>query len=365
MLGNSPSKTLAYDWQSLARSTRSAFDSGELSKAEDLAWESLAKAKQIGEFEPRLAVSLSNLAAIQRLRGQFDRAEDLSNIALRILQAVDSRGELMAKALLNSAAFFHDEGRYGEARRLYTRAIQILERAYLEQKLCPALCLYARLCLDLDRYSQAETLLKRVGSLEPERPEYVILYFLTYALTSIRQNRLSRAEQTLLDADQCLQERLPLHLEWKSSIFSVRGELLAAQYKASSKVHGTTEEDIAARRRGVLEAYQHSLEIREQTLGPFHPACAQILYKQAKFQFELSEYPDCENLLRRSLTICLSARGPYHWDTLRCLELSAQVMRSTARHAEAEEMEERARQVERRVRELGRETYVVWGEPDE
>jgi tetratricopeptide (TPR) repeat protein len=363
MLGNPPSKTLAHDWQSLARAVQTAFSEGQFSKAEDLAWEGLTKAKMMGEFEPRLAISLSNLAVIQRTRGQSDRAEDLSNIALRILQAVDSRGELMAKALLNSACFYHDEGRWGEARRLYSKAISILERGYLESILCQALCLYARLCSDQAKYTQAETLLKRVASLEPEDPQGCILYLLTSAHNSIRQQRLARAEQTLSEADAVLSDRLAHHLLWKSSLLSVRGDLLAEQYAASQRVKGAVEADVSNRRGAVVEAFEHALDIREQTLGPFHASCAELIRKQAEFYYELSDYQNCEDTLRRALAVCLSSRGPYHLDTHRCLALSGLVLRSTNRHAEAEEMEERNRQVERRVREIARETYVVWGEP--
>src|SRR5688572_2819447 len=115
MLGSETVRTLEHDWRMLTRSVDKAFRDCQLSKAEDICWEGLSKAKLIGEFEPRLAISLSNLAVIQRLRGQKDRAEDLSNIALRIFQAVDRRSPLMAKGLLNAAAFFHDDGRWGEA----------------------------------------------------------------------------------------------------------------------------------------------------------------------------------------------------------------------------------------------------------
>lgn len=363
MIGN-PTKTHAYDWQSLARATETAFLQGQFSKAEDLAWEGLTKAKQMGEFEPRLAISLSNLAVIQRLRGQKDRAEDLSNISLRILQAIDSRGELMVKALLNSACFFHDEGRWGEARRLYTRAINILEAGFMESVLCQALCLYARLCSDMSKYSQAETLLKRVASLEFRDAESEILYLLTAALNSIRNQRLARAEQTLSEADEVLTKGLNQQLLWKSSLMSVRGDLLAEQYRASQRVSGSLESDVASRRKAVIEAYEHAFDIREQVLGPFHSSCADLLRKQACFYFELSDYTHCEEILRRALSVSLSSRGPYHWDTFQCLELSGQVLRATSRHAEAEEMEERSRQVEKRVRETARETYVVWGEPD-
>lgn len=365
MLGNPPTKTYAYDWQSLARAAERAFGEGELSKAEDLAWEGLSKAKRMGEFEPRLAISLSNLAMIQRTRGQFDRAEDLSNIALRIFQAVDARGEMMAKALLNSACFYHDEGRWGEARRLYAKAISLLETAFHDAMLCRALCLYARLCSDTDKYAQAETLLKRVVSLEPSDKQTMTLCYLTAAQNSMRRQRLSRAEQNLADAEKFILEGVENRLLWKSSLLSLRGDLLLSQYQASKSVSGSTESDLAGRKTALIEAYEHALDIREQALGPFHPGCGEILRKLAAFHFEMSEYRECETLLRRALSIGLSSRGPYHIDCLRCLELSGLLFRATSRHQEAEEMEDRTRQVEKVVREIARETYIVWGEPDE
>lgn len=178
MIGSEATRTLEHDWRMLTRSVEKAFQDGRLSKAEDICWESLSKAKLIGEFEPRLAISLSSLAVIQRLRGQRDRVEDLSNIALRIFQAVDRRSPLMAKGLLNAACFFHDEGRWGESRRLYGKAIALLEVNHCEELLCQALLLYARLCSDQGRDSQAETLLKRVQMLEPQSANCRALFFL-------------------------------------------------------------------------------------------------------------------------------------------------------------------------------------------
>lgn len=335
-----------------------------MSKAEDLSWEALSKAKMMGEFEPRLAISLSNLAVVQRLRGRYDRAEDLSNIALRILQAVDSKGALMAKALLNSAVFFHDDGRWGEARRLYGKSIALLESSFNEALLCQALCLYSRLCSDQARYSQAETILKRVSSLEPTDPQTCIHYMLSVALNSVRQERFHRAEQVLAEADKLLGRRIDHQLLWKSSLLSLRAALMMEQYRASLRVSGSLETDISNRRRAVREALENALDIREQTLGPFHESCGTLHRKEAEFLFELCDLPGAEESLRRALSIALSSRGPYHPDTLKCLELSSLLLRATARHEEAEEMEERCRQVEKRVRELARETYVVWGEPE-
>lgn len=365
MFGNPPTKTYAYDWQSLSNASEKAFLEGEFAKAEDLAWESLSKAKRMGEFEPRLAVSLSNLAVIQRSRGQYDRAEDLSNIALRIFQAIDARGELMAKALLNSACYFHDVGRWGEARRLYTKAVGLLETAFHDPMLCRALCLYARLCSDTEKHSQAETLLKRVASLEPQGNQSRILYFLTSALNSLRQERLAKAEAILAEADAVLMEGVENQLVWKSSLLSLKGDLMLEQYLASSKLSGALDSDVCHRREAIVEAYEHALDIREQCLGPFHASCGELIRKLAAFSFQQNDLPNCERLLRRALSVALSSRGAYHLETLRCLELSSQLMRGLNKHREAEEMEERIRQVEKMVREISRETHVVWGEPSE
>lgn len=364
MLASQTSKTLEHDWRILSRSVERAYQACNLSRAEDSCWESVAKAKLMGEFEPRLAISLSNLAVIQRLRGQTDRAEDLSNLALRILQAVDRRSPLMAKALLNAAAFFYDEGRLGEARRLYGKAIALLEEGYYQEDLCAALCLYARLCCDQNRDVQAETLLKRVVSLEPQRVETLILYHLTWAMLGLRTDRLSRSDTALAEAAKFLDEGPELSDVWESSLMALRGDVLSLQHKAARAVAGADSDHFMEQRKLVFADYHGSLELRERSFGPFHHSCGSLHRRLGLFHLEIGEYDQAEQCLRKALTIGLSARGPYHQDTLECLEVSAQVLRLLSRHEEAEEIEMRAGQVERKVRERARETYVAWGEPD-
>ena len=365
MLGETV-KTLEHDWQMLNRSVARAYQEGNFAKAEDICWEGLSKAKLIGEFEPRLAISLSSLAVIQRLRGQRDRAEDLSNIALRILQAVDRRGPLMAKALLNAASFFHDDGRWGEARRLYGKAIHLLEGQACEEMLCQGLLLYARLCSDQGRDAQAETLLKRVQSLEPKTPTRKALFLLTSAQVALRQDRLARCEQNLDDVESLLKvEELELNDVWRSSVLSIRGELGVTMYRAARQVSGSVASDFTARSNAVIFDFQKALQLRESLFGPFHSSCGEIHRRLASFQLELGEYPGAEQRLRQALTIALSSRGPYHPETLKCLETSQEVLRVSSRHDEASELEIRIGQVEKKVRERARETYVVWGEPEE
>ena len=349
----------------LTRSVEKAFRDGQLSKAEDICWEVLSKAKLIGEFEPRLAISLSNLAVIQRLRGQRDRAEDLSNIALRIFQAVDRRSPLMAKGLLNAAGFFHDEGRWGEARRLYGKAINLLEENQSHELLCQALLLYARLCSDQNRDPQAETLLKRVASLDPQTPSCRLLFLLTSAQVAIRTDRLTRADQVLEECRQLLVGGVELEAIWLSSMLALRGDLESAMYTAAREVAGSSSADFAKRTSAVIHAFQQALDIREGIFGPFHASCGQIHRRLAAFYLEIGSYDIAEQLLRKALTIALSTRGPYHFETLKCLESSQEMLRLAGRHTEASDMETRVGQVEKKVRERARETYVVWGEPDD
>jgi tetratricopeptide (TPR) repeat protein len=365
MLGSEAVRTLEHDWRMLNRSVEKAFRDVQLSKAEDICWEGLSKAKLIGEFEPRLAISLSNLAVIQRLRGQRDRAEDLSNIALRIFQAVDRRSPLMAKGLLNAAGFFHDEGRWGEARRLYNKAITMLEENQREELLCQALLLYARLCSDQGRDPQADTLLKRVASLDPQQPGCRAMFLLTSAQVAIRTDRLTRAEQVLDECRQLLVNGVEQESIWLSSMLALRGDLEAAMYRASRQVSGSSSGDFSKRTSAVIHSYQQALDVREGIFGPFHASCGSIHRRLASFYVEIGSYDIAEQLLRKSLTIALSARGPYHLETLQCLESSQEMLRLAGRHTEASEMEARISQVEKKVRERARETYVVWGEPDE
>lgn len=349
----------------LNRSVGRAFQEGNFSKAEDICWESLSKAKLIGEFEPRLGISLSTLAVIQRLRGQRDRAEDLSNIALRIFQAVDRRSPLMAKGLLNAACFFYDDGRLGEARRLYGKAIALLEEHGQDELLCQALSLYARLCSEQGRDAQAETLLKRVASIEPKHPAGQVLFWMTSALVALRQSRLARCEQSLDEAQQLIEGELKGDSPWLSSALVLRGDLEKAMYLASRGVSGSLASDFSKRVNSVVAYYQKSLQLREAVFGPFHSSCGEIHRRLASFYLELGNSEASEQLLRKALTIALATRGPYHPETLQCLETSQEMLRLVGRHAEAGEMEARLSQVEKKVKEKARETYVVWGEPDD
>lgn len=364
MLSRAPAKSVISDWRSLTRAAQRAFREGQFSKAEDLIWESLAKAKLMGEFEPRLAISLSTLAAVQRLRGCYDRAEDLSNIALRILQVVDSRGQLKAQALINAACFFHDEGRWVEARRLYTKAIGLLELDGNDEVLADALCLQARLCVDQGRFSQAETLMNRVSILSLDDPQVVIHSLLSQAHVSIHQEKLQRAEQALLEAEGYLESGISLNQAWRSSLLSLRADLMAAQHSLAQRLSALTRQENDERYAAAIEMYERAHSIREELFGPYHFSCGKLLRKQADLYFEQGDFERCEFALRKALSATLSSHGAYHIETLRCLTRSAEVFRATDRHIEANQIEERCQQVERRVRELSRESYVVWGEPE-
>ncbi len=364
MLKDQGFHSVVEDWLALTRSVEREYHSCHLAKAEDLCWEALGRAKLLGEFEPRLGISLSNLAVLQRCRGIRDKAEDLSNLALRIFQALDQRSPLMAKGLLNAACFFHDDGRWSEARRLYSRAINLLEEGNREDLLCQALTLLARLNTDQGKPAQGETLLKRVQSLEPDSTEVYLLFCLTSVQLALRQDRLQRAEMVLKQADELFGLEVRVQGLWRSSWEALAGDLEVSLFKAARKVSLVPSAEAEGRKSTAIAHYLKALELRNAHLGGFHSGCGDLHCRLASFYVDLQDSTTAEGHLRKALTILLSSRGPYHWETLKCLELSQQVLRLTNHHREADEMESRIRHVERRVRDKARETYVVWGDLD-
>lgn len=356
-------RILEKDWAAISRQISKAYHEGRLAKAEDLCWEALSKAKLMGEFEPRLAISLSNLAVIQRLRGQYARAEDLSNIALRITQAIEEGSPMMVKALVNAACFFHDEGRWGEARRLYGKAIAWLEEGRGDKDLlCQALLLHARLCSDQGRDSQAETIINRVSSLGPETVVRRIHWGLTSATVALRQDRLNRCESSLEATRAALDERPELVSVWRSSMLVLRARLGEAALQVASRLSDGKGDAFLQRRAVILGAYEEASTLREEALGAFHPACGEVHRQLGSFYLTLQDPIRAEPLLRKALMIALSARGPYHVETLRCLETSLDMLRLAGRYDEAGELEVRVSQVEKSVRDRARETFVIWGE---
>ncbi len=357
-------KTLA-EWEQLSRSASGQFYLKEYDAAEDLCWEALSGVKKLGEFEPRLGVTLSSLAVIHRAQDRRQKIEDLSNLALRIFKANDDRSVLMAKGLLNAAVFYHDEGRWTEARRLYLKSLGLLEEGSRDDLLCHNLVLLARVVGQLGRGAQAQMLLKRVHGLEPQGSEVRLLCDLTAAELSLGLERFGRAEAALDNARSTFREsRLSQRPVWESSLAALSADLASSQSLAAAKLAGSRSREAIAKGAAAADYYRQAIALRTAALGDFHSACGDLYRRKAHLELESGQFREAESSLRYGLNLLLTRRGPYHYETLKCLQLSQQLLRRKGQWREADQLESRLSHVERKVNEKARETYVVWGEPE-
>ena len=87
--------------------------------------------------------------------------------------------------------------------------------------------------------------------------------------------------------------------------------------------------------------YQHSLRIREQTLGPGHPDVALLLNNLAILYYDQGKYAEAEPLYQRALHIWEQALGPDHPRTREVVRNYANLLRKMRREAEAQQLEAR------------------------
>lgn len=349
-------------WESLCDRGSQAFQYGRLELAEEYYWEAVNTAKTFGEFDPRLATSLNNLAVVLRSRGRVRQVEDLYNLALRIWKVVDSGHECMAMSLNNAAGFHQRIGSYAEARQLYKRALEIYEEREQPEDYLLAACLsnLAYLYTQFEKYQQAETLYKRARriaeSILGKDHHNVALVLSGMGDLYTRLKKYSRAETLLVRALECLQRTQgPQHPDVATCLVHM-GDL----YFQQSRKAGELAMGPSLKRQSVEPLYQAALSIRERRLGSSHPDCAEVYRKIAVILSTQGKPEKAEHLLRRSLQIYLDAYGPYHIEVASCLEDCANLMRQQRRFDEVKKLEERASRLRVRQQELARTKITVF-----
>ena len=88
-----------------------------------------------------------------------------------------------------------------------------------------------------------------------------------------------------------------------------------------------------------------SLDIREKTLGPGHPAVANALQNLAKVFFQQHRYGEAEALYSRAVAIMEKSLGPDHPDLIHTLDRYALLLQETKRKSEASAMKVRAKAI--------------------
>ncbi len=118
-------------WKSYGKAGGKAYQKGNYPEAEKQFAAALKEAEGFGPQDPRVAVSLTNLAALYYNQGKYTEAEPLYKRALAIVEkTLGPEHPRVATGLNNLAALYDAQGKYAEAEPLYKRALGINEKAF-------------------------------------------------------------------------------------------------------------------------------------------------------------------------------------------------------------------------------------------
>ncbi|MFQ5929483.1 MAG: tetratricopeptide repeat protein, partial [Acidobacteriota bacterium] len=117
-------------WESAIAAGKSALRAGQYAEAEKMFLAALEEAEKLGSEDPRLAMSLENLANLYRVRGRYAAAEPLYRRLLVIReQTMGPEHPYLATSLNILGKLYHAQGKYRTAEPLYRRALAIVEKA--------------------------------------------------------------------------------------------------------------------------------------------------------------------------------------------------------------------------------------------
>lgn len=120
----------ALAWEQNLHSGILALQAGRFEEAQAAYEEALWEAEGFGERDPRLTVTLDNIAALHRLQGQYASAEPVCLRALAVKEVVLGPWHAnVASTLRDLTEIYRALGQPERATRCHDRAMAILERA--------------------------------------------------------------------------------------------------------------------------------------------------------------------------------------------------------------------------------------------
>src|SRR5262245_16612869 len=117
-------------WEKAAKAGDQLIKQGRYPEAETSYLEALVEAEKSGVQDPRLAKSLTNLAALYRNQGKYPEALRLLQKALSIWDGIPETNHIGRAAVLDDLAFICLNQRlYDQAEAHYRRSLNIREKA--------------------------------------------------------------------------------------------------------------------------------------------------------------------------------------------------------------------------------------------
>jgi len=152
-------------WQELVDSGNASYSKRRVAQAEVFFLDALKEAEKFGEDDPRLAMTLNNMAAIYHSQGKYAMAEPMYQRSLEIKKRVLGPEHLDVATCYHNLAVLHSaKHRYAEAETYYQQALAIREAAWGKDHpdLAGTLKSYAELLRRLERLDEAEQLEARL-----------------------------------------------------------------------------------------------------------------------------------------------------------------------------------------------------------
>ncbi|HEY9784176.1 MAG TPA: tetratricopeptide repeat protein, partial [Candidatus Obscuribacterales bacterium] len=122
------------DWNQYKELAEKAQQQGNFAQAEFMWLAALDEAKNFHASDPRLLISLDNLASLYCSIGRYDQAESFCKRAIDVATRFFGESHTyLAHCLNNLAGIYYHQRRYSEAEPLCRRVLEIYEKAHGEE----------------------------------------------------------------------------------------------------------------------------------------------------------------------------------------------------------------------------------------
>ncbi|NNE09241.1 MAG: CHAT domain-containing protein [Gemmatimonadetes bacterium] len=319
---------------------------GEYDRAETHILAALEKRRRLADgFEPKVALSLNQLANLYSVRGEPTRSIRAYRDAIAILEGhEDEYAHWYGAFMANLASELRIVGRFDEARRTYAIVNQVLARAFGpdDPRLASSLEGQGILLMKFAEYGEARRLLNRALAIT-EKSEGAD----SYQASTIHDNLaiiasdLGDHEQAIAIGSRSLaikravygesHEQIAISLnnlgvdhfrmgdyesakEYAAAALAMRGEILGGDHPlyASTLINQGNVFSHSGDTERAMVSYRQAAEIYRKAYGERHPKYAESLQSVAHEYYARGEYGDAIPILRDAIVILRSAFGASH-----------------------------------------------------
>lgn len=305
-------------------------------KAESLLRDALEiRRATLGDSDPAVAETLSDLSTLAYVSGLWRQAEELERQALEVFrERLGEKDPRVAQSLRGLGAILYRQGRFAEAASHLETAFAILEQADPQDPSAKADALnaIAEVFRAQGRYPEAEErFLQARGLVQTGDP------FLAEILSNLAG--LYRDQSRLEEAEPLLARSLEI---WENDPETGPDDLARAYVNQADiyRLQGRYEDAAALAARG--------LELARQIFDPEHPELAWFPDQVGLIYTEIGRYPEAEAAYGEALAL-LERSAPDHPLTAQVLNDLGRLLRETGRYEEAEKHYLRALDIRRRV----------------